>query len=90
MVPNSMTLGRGILSTKGDQQPTMFFQFMVLLAVAPRAPRGLVECPTRPTPTRTRATPPPSTSNLHAMLPREGTLDAVLFFYFVIGGPWGT
>ena len=64
-VPATMTLGRDILSTTGDL-PATFFSFMVLLAVAPRAPRGLVGCPTRLTPTRTRATPPPSTSNSYA------------------------
>merc|ERR1712192_262255 len=47
LVPATMTLGRGIPST----------------TVVLRAPRGQVECPTPLTPTRTRATPTPITSN---------------------------
>merc|ERR1712203_850255 len=62
LVPATMTLERATLST----------------TVAPRAPRGLGECPTQPTPTKTRATPTPSTSNRHVML-LPGTYTAALF-----------
>ena len=67
LVPNSTTLGRDTLSSRGAVQFSFLTIFMAfLLAVAPRALRGLEECPTPPTPTRTRATPPPSTSNSYA------------------------
>ena len=67
LVPATMTLGRATLSTAGE----LLIVLSVIygsLAVVPRAPSRLVECPTPPTQTTTRAIPPPSTSNLRAML----------------------
>ena len=60
-VQNTMTLGRGTHSTRGDLQIKWLIVIQVL-AVAPRALRGLEECLTQPTPTTTRATLSPSTS----------------------------